>query len=626
MKLKAISILILSIITLAFIKSELPKHQVTNNLQNNLSEFRNSIELYEASLDGSRKELITHYKVLRCAYKRIESFVVFRYPQIDKAINGGPVPSITTEIVILHKDDPHGLQVMEELLVAEHLDRDALDHELQLLKKSCNLLENSFKNYPLQHWEILEANHLALTRLMTLGLTGFDSPAMMLAKEDAIIVIEQIQTDLASFNDNWLDTEIKKFVNEKCKMVLELLRSSVDYASIDLYTLFRDHMIPLQSAIREMHLKSGFETYNEVSTIPRTISNAPHLFHEDYLDPLASFRGQLSEADLKQVALGKMLFYDPLLSGNNKRACSSCHSPNNAFTDNLKTSKAFDGENRIDRNSPTLLNTAYQSNFFYDLRSEDMNDQIMHVFNNSDELNITQEQIIEKLLKSPGYIRLFKEAFSTFEQPVNIATVKSSLELYVRSLIATNSRFDKNIRGKENTFTTEEKLGANLFFGKAACATCHFPPHFNGFVPPHYTETEGEILGVPDENDSSTLDDDEGVYNRFKYAYRDAMYVKGMFKTPTLRNVELTAPYMHNGIYTTLEEVVRFYNDGGGAGRGLDIPQQTLAADTLGLTAVEQAALVAFMKTLTDSSANEVEPFELPKVEGVVDRVWGGEY
>jgi cytochrome c peroxidase len=198
--------------------------------------------------------------------------------------------------------------------------------------------------------------------------------------------------------------------------------------------------------------------------------------------------------------------------------------------------------------------------------------------------------------------------------------------MYVRSLVNLNSKFDQDIRGASSSMTAKEIQGANLFLGKAACATCHFPPSFNGFVPPYYNDTEGEILGTTTNGKSSELDDDLGVYERFKHSYPEATYIKGMFKTPTIRNIEFTAPYMHNGTFESLEEVVKFYNNGGGAGLGINIPQQTLATDSLNLSEAEKEALVAFMKTLSDTSGTNVSTFPLPSFpkKEINNRIWGG--
>lgn len=153
------------------------------------------------------------------------------------------------------------------------------------------------------------------------------------------------------------------------------------------------------------------------------------------------------------------------------------------------------------------------------------------------------------------------------------------------------------MRGEEANFTDEEKLGMNLFMGKALCATCHFMPLTNGTVPPFYAETEKEVIGVPETAANKALDDDLGFYWRYE---KEVHY--GMFKTPTVRNVALTAPYMHNGVYATLEQVMDFYNQGGGGGLGFELEHQTLPFDNLELTQKEQKAIIAFMKTLTDTN------------------------
>ena len=130
--------------------------------------------------------------------------------------------------------------------------------------------------------------------------------------------------------------------------------------------------------------------------------------------------------------------------------------------------------------------------------------------------------------------------------------------------------------------------------GKALCATCHFVPLTNGTVPPFFSETEKEVIGVAYSNQNKILDPDLGFY----FKYKEELH-KGMFKTPTVRNVAITAPYMHNGAYNTLEEVMNFYNIGGGNGLGFNLDHQTLPIDQLNLTETEQQAIIAYLKSLT---------------------------
>jgi cytochrome c peroxidase len=167
----------------------------------------------------------------------------------------------------------------------------------------------------------------------------------------------------------------------------------------------------------------------------------------------------------------------------------------------------------------------------------------------------------------------------------------------VRSLAALDSRFDRAMRGETSAMTEQERTGFNLFMGKARCGTCHFAPLFNGAMPPSYTESEPEVIGVPATTARpATVDPDSGRFN----VRRIDLHLFA-FKTPTLRNIELTAPYMHNGVFRTLDEVVDFYDGGGGHGRGIRV-RQTLPTDSLHLSVAEKRALVAFMRALTDTS------------------------
>ena len=217
------------------------------------------------------------------------------------------------------------------------------------------------------------------------------------------------------------------------------------------------------------------------------------------------------------------------------------------------------------------------------------------MFTNEREFNTAVHQFSTEILKDSTYAPLFKQAFGGISKR-NKDVIKA-ISSYISTLKGFDSKFDKNIRGDENTFTKEETLGFNLFMGKALCATCHFMPLTNGTVPPFFKETEKEVIGVPETAANEQLDDDLGFY----WKYQEEQH-RGMFKTPSIRNVALTAPYMHNGVYSSLEDVIDFYNKGGGGGLGFDLEHQTLPFEELSLSDAEQKALVAFMKTLTDDS------------------------
>ena len=184
-------------------------------------------------------------------------------------------------------------------------------------------------------------------------------------------------------------------------------------------------------------------------------------------------------------------------------------------------------------------------------------------------------------------------------------TLRLAVAAYVRSLTAMNSPFDRAVHGDEAALSAEAREGFTLFMGPAKCGTCHFAPLFSGALPPTMMENEPEVIGVParDVRRRATIDPDSG-----RYTVRRIDQHLHAFKTPTLRNVALTAPYMHNGVFPTLESVVDFYDGGGGAGIGARLAHQTLPADSLRLTPPQKRAIVAFMKALTDTSGTTARP------------------
>jgi cytochrome c peroxidase len=199
--------------------------------------------------------------------------------------------------------------------------------------------------------------------------------------------------------------------------------------------------------------------------------------------------------------------------------------------------------------------------------------------------------------KHPVYAELFRNAYPKDRLPITAYNIANAISSYIRTLTAMNSRFDQYINGVSTSLSEDEKKGFNLFTGKAKCATCHFVPLFNGLVPPQFTETESEVIGVPKKANKKVLDEDEGKSN-----FTRSEIHKFSFKTPTLRNIALTAPYMHNGAFRTLDEVLKFYNKGGGKGLKIAPANQTLPFDKLDLSKKEMKQVISFLKTLTDTT------------------------
>jgi cytochrome c peroxidase len=249
----------------------------------------------------------------------------------------------------------------------------------------------------------------------------------------------------------------------------------------------------------------------------------------------------------------------------------------------------------VKRNTPTLYYSGLQAALFYDLRSGTLEDQIDDVMRNTTEFNLTSDEAARRLVNDSVIRKLCRLSFSS--DTISSYHVRNAIASYVRTLNPFSSAFDQYMKGKDAAMSSEARNGFNLFAGKAKCATCHFIPLFNGSVPPFYSKHESEVIGVPSNPvwDKAKIDTDSGRYrlnklDPFLYA----------FKTTGIRNVTETAPYMHNGVYNTLEEVVSFYQKGGGVGIGIGLGHQTLPFDTLILKQSEKNALIAFMESLTD--------------------------
>ena len=252
-----------------------------------------------------------------------------------------------------------------------------------------------------------------------------------------------------------------------------------------------------------------------------------------------------------------------------------------------------------------------------------LQDQTKAVITNSIELACAEEDILKKVLSCSEYKTAFKNLlkYTPHLPEISIEHISSAITFYYNKFSKYDSPFDKAIN-ENSLLTVEAKEGFNVFMSKAQCATCHFAPQFNGVKPP-YVGSEFEVLGVPMDTNYTQLSADKGRY--LVFAANETM---SAFRTGTLRNSEKTKPYMHNGVFKTLRGVIDFYDAGGGAGRGLNVPNQTLSSDSLHLSEQEKTNLLAFMKSLTEKIEFEKTPENLPKskIKKLNNRKVGGEY
>ena len=276
------------------------------------------------------------------------------------------------------------------------------------------------------------------------------------------------------------------------------------------------------------------------------------------------------------VKLGRRLFFDPILSVDSTIACSSCHQPDQAFSDPDPLSQGTGGI--TSRNSMPLFNLLWSSAFFWDGRSPSLEDQALHPVQNPIEMGETWPNVTAKLTRHPDYPQLFARAFGAVT-PVDKTSIVRAIAQFERTLISADAKYDRWLAG-EVEFSPEEETGFLLFHTERAdCFHCHAAPLFTD----NQFHNNGLDLAPPD----------SGLA-----ALSGRRLDRGKFKTPTLRNIEYTAPYMHDGRFPTLEDVIEHY-DNGFHRISLTDPL-LLIRPNLDLNPAEKRALIAFLKTLSD--------------------------
>ena len=344
-------------------------------------------------------------------------------------------------------------------------------------------------------------------------------------------------------------------------------------------------------------LLTQYQFYNSVQNkgLGGTKTNLPP--HRDGFSP-------------EQIDLGRLLFFDPLLSKDGSISCASCHQPDKGFSDNLDRSIGITGQ-KIKRSAPTLWNVAFLDKFFWDARSTSLEDQAQGPLFDPQEMANTPEQLLATLQQNDIYQKLFAQAFPQKNKSVKLielSQVYTALTAFQTSLISLNSRYDQYAHGYHLALNKREIAGLNVFRSFVArCAECHQPPLF--------TNNQIAVIGTP-EPVGRLLD--VGAEKTYQ-----ARKLRGAFKVPTLRNIAKTAPYMHSGRYSSLHEAVSFYNDG----RGNSVPENEKMylhwhISTPNLTDEEITLLVEFLQTLSDESLIPRVPKRLPSGLPVIDEAY----
>ena len=296
---------------------------------------------------------------------------------------------------------------------------------------------------------------------------------------------------------------------------------------------------------------------------------------ESVYEPLPKIKSPSNNlSTVQKIDLGKMLYFDPRLSGSNWISCATCHNPGLGWSDRLPRTIG-DGQLELGRHSPTIINSGYFEVLMWDGRAKDLEEQALGPIQAKAEMNQDMGELIKELNAIPGYVKKFYEVYG--DSGITPKNIAKSIAAFERTVVSKNSPYDKYWMGDKKAMSTSAKKGMNLFFGKAKCSICH-----NG---PTFTDNNFHNIGV---KQHGPLTEDLGRYNISKDKFD-----KRAFKTPGLRHISLTAPYMHDGSEATLESVVDFYDRGGNEKENI-----SHFIKPLGLTDAEKKNLVEFLKAL----------------------------
>lgn len=575
-----------------------------------------TIRSNDPATTAGRNAIRADIHAIRTQMKAVDIWLRYIGPTLYGRINA-PIPVEWETEVFEKQEKPHqriggGLTLAELYLNEEAPSADSLAH----LVRTVVLATDSFLLPPATDAvgtpdAFLFANRLFLLDLASIYTTGFECP-------DTSRVIPELKAMLhatlhlyGAFATRFPQAAPPaSYLNMFTEMVRSTDLQSDAFSRFDHFTFIQRYVDPLfamaQAWIATTHASSHSYMDFTLSMTCRSIFGKDLYFGQDAKGVYKYVQDSATLADIR--AVGRSLFHDPILSGNNARSCASCHRTDHYFTDTVATAARFDRSGGLARNTPSLLEVGYNHLLMLDGRHATLQAQARGVITSPTEMACSEQEALRKVMSCARYRRVFRALLRATpqEHDVNIGHLVSAITYYYTDFSGARSAFDEAMDAG-GPLDPSARRGFDLFMSKAACATCHFVPVFNGVKPP-FISSEFEVLGVPADAQYRALSPDTG-----RAFVNDVPEMRGAFRTGSLRNVEHTAPYMHNGVFRTLEEVIDFYDSGGGAGHGLAVEGQTLPTDSLHLSAAEKADLIAFLRSLSERTEPDVIPVELPR-------------
>ena len=594
--------------------------------------LRKVIKLADLSKENDLEKIKEQIKVSRGKLKAIDFWLRYFEPIAYKKING-PLP-VEWETEVFEKYEPPyrrqggGITLAELSLGEESVQKDSL---LSLIDTSLVALQtydaDSITTQLDKYHHFFLANRLYLLNLATIYTTGFECPDTSNIIPELKLMLSSVKKIYDNFDVTFPKTTLSKEYLELYETFIVFVNNqSLNFSLFDHFSFIKDFVNPL-FRLNQQFIKD----YNVTTSSLLDFSlenNANSIFDKGLYSP-QNTKGIFSLVEDDNILaeikkMGKLLYFDPILSGNNKRSCASCHKPTEYFTDTtLVTAFQFDGQQHLPRNTPSLINSVFNHLVMYDGKHISLQGQAKDVIQNPIEMNSTENELIKKILSCKEYRDAFKKfaRYTPEENNISLTHIVSAITYYYAGFSNYYSPFDNAMNNKDN-LNRAEKNGFNIFMSKAQCATCHFLPQFNGVKPP-YVGSEFEVIGVPEDSSYKKLSPDKG-----RYLINPVNEMMNAFRTGTVRNAAHTKPYMHNGVLQTLDQVIDLYDAGGGVGKKLKVENQTLSTGSLKLSKEEKNNLIAFIHSLNENIIFEPPPPALPvsSNKGLNNRKVGGEY
>jgi cytochrome c peroxidase len=590
------------------------------------------VEESDLSNEIQIEKIRSNIQQTRVQLKGVDFWLRYLEPISYKKING-PLPvEWETEVFEKHeapyKREAAGLTLAYLYLEEEQIDKTELKR-LIVESVSANdvFFEDSITKHITTYHHFYLCNRLYLLNLAAIYTTGFECPDTEQVLPELLGMMKDVQKIYAVYNKSFSAAPLKDEYLDLYKKTIEFVfNQSNDINTFDHFTFIQQYVNPLYSLNQKMILEYKVSSKSMVDYSLN--KNSTSIFDKDlyFAQNTKGIFSRVSDtAVLREINdLGKLLFYDPILSGNNMRSCASCHLPTQYFTDTtVQTALQFNRVDRLPRNTPSLINVRQNHLLMLDGAHITMQNQAKGVMINPVEMGSTEIEALRKVLNCKEYNTRFTKIlkYTPQETEITVDHLTSALTIYYTKFSNSYASFDVTMIEKKSVDPMVQE-GFNLFMSKAQCATCHFVPQFNGVKPP-YVNSEFEVIGVPKDKHFTALSTDKG---RSTIYSSDEMH--NAFRTGSVRNATYTKPYMHNGVFDNLTEVVEFYNNGGGVGRGLTVPNQTLSSDSLHLTPLEIKKIVVFIESLNEDITFEKPPLQLPvsKDKMLLQRKVGGVY